>query len=180
MVNIFEILGIEPGADPQLVRSAFRDQVRLLHPDLSAEAADGDDTHRYRELVAAWATYVSEDRDRTTESGDTAAVVVETDHETTGSQTSFVVEGALESVAESVYIVASWLGDPYHSDLPTEFDMIVQDPFDAFCAVTLSVADVGICVSLDVRRRLGSAQPDASAVRARFVAELQTLADGDR
>lgn len=174
---IHQLLGLMPTASADDVRIAYRAALKQHHPDVSTV-----DSRRglVGELAAAWRQYqltiVSDDVDEPL--GAAGPITPQPDrqaHENATNPVHFDVEGSLDEVADSVYIVASWLGDPYHVDLPESFDMILQDPCDAFCLVSFVALDDLVRVSLTVRSRLGPLAVDDVDVARRFLDELTRL-----
>jgi curved DNA-binding protein CbpA len=59
-MNYYVVLGIDQGADPQTIRSAFRAQARRYHPDAGA----GSCSTEFRRVVEAYETLVDPERRR--------------------------------------------------------------------------------------------------------------------
>jgi hypothetical protein len=174
---IHQLLGVAPTTSHNDLRVAYRAALKQHHPDVSTA-----DSRRglVGELAAAWREYQLAVAGDDVEPllypvGPTTPLPDQGAHQDAIGSVHFHVSGSIDEVADSIYVVASWLGDPYHVDLPDSFDMILQDPCDAFCLVSFEALDGSVRVSLAVRSRLGPLAVDDVQIAQRFVDELTRL-----
>lgn len=57
METLYDVLGVDPDANPATIRRAYRERVKRHHPDVS----DRDDTTEFRRLTAARDVLLDED-----------------------------------------------------------------------------------------------------------------------
>jgi hypothetical protein len=58
--NYYEVLGVSPSASTEQLRAAYREKVRIIHPD-SAVAASPSASLQMAEVVRAWSTLSNSD-----------------------------------------------------------------------------------------------------------------------
>jgi hypothetical protein len=184
----YAVLGVDPAASADELRTARRRLAMELHPDHAGGTVAA--TEAMQRLNLAFEVAVA--RLRSQESASESATSPPADASAPPPRdgwgpvprpggriahdvASFTIEALPVEAFEALLVVAGWLGEVIDDDPPYRLDVWLGEPFDCWCRLDL-VPDAGAST---VALTLGSIDarpvPDLDVVRDAWVAELNTL-----
>jgi DnaJ domain len=181
----FAVLGVDPRASAQELRTARRRLALRLHPDLV-----GGDAEAMRRLNTAFDAAMA-----------ARAPDARLDHERgwTGNQfrdqappgprradsrvvhdvASFTIEALPAEAFEALLVVSTWIGEVLVDDPPYQLDVALEEPYTCWCRLDLLPDAGATTVSLTLAGTGPMAPPDIDDVRDLWVANLNQLGRPD-
>ncbi len=157
----FAVLGVNPDATPQEVRSARRRLAAEFHPD------HGGDSARMGEINAAFDVVIDQLAHR--------PVPVPTHRGVQHDAPSFTIDCLPVEAFEALLVVTSWLGELFVDDPPYVLEVHLTEPGPCWCRLDLVPDAGGSTVTLTVASVGSDPAPDVEAVRDAWVANLNRL-----
>jgi DnaJ domain len=181
----FAVLGVDPDASVQELRSARRRIAMQLHPD----HAGGDDEAMRRlntAFDAALAARVGPSRFGPENARTDAQFPDQGESRPRPAPTrvvhdvaSFTIEALPAEAFEALLVVTTWIGEVLVDDPPDQLDVVLEEPYACWCRLDLLPDAGATTVSLTVAGTALTAPPDIDDVRDLWVANLNQLGRPD-
>jgi DnaJ domain len=181
----FAVLGVDPHASAQELRTARRRLALRLHPDLV-----GGDAEAMRRLNTAFDAAMAarapdarlghergwtgnQSRDQSTPGPRRA------DSRVVHDVASFTIEALPAEAFEALLVVSTWIGEVLVDDPPYELDVALEEPYTCWCRLDLLPDAGATTVSLTLAGTASMVPPDIDDVRDLWVANLNQLGRPD-